>query len=531
MTWLRQGQEIGLIGETFTPDPHKPAVIGSHLQSEFGYWFERWSWPDRQRISHCSIGMRTGWPTALLETPDPHLAFFEWYDQGEAGYEGIMLDNFQGDTQDPQESYEIGVPLIGHHGQLVFSADARYLVRWHSLSFADNATCTWERTLLVAYLTIIDRRIPSVRDVPIYRTLSPGWKLPDSLARQFAGEQPDKTPHPHVPWVQSCAFVDDIHLVLSLIDGTSESILAPEAALAALAPLPSHPPTPHTMPDVNQELLQPVIAEYHRTWRTPAKRLRHPQGEAAIVRAEWPDRREIEWIAGADGSVIWDPGDALAMTWLANGQEVGAVRGAPYAYWKPGDQQLVFERRSWPDLTRLHRLELQGWSGYTHELLEVPHAQAVVLVWRAPHLDGPAAVTLRRLALNPTQTQEWLEAQIPMSEATRVAALRASGRWLLCLQHEGVRWPSHEAMFRWAQRSITGIATLYDWHRNQACDLTICEDFPANWVPPDLNERRSPLLPWFYETWINFIESVAFVNDQQLAVEFATKRARTIMLD
>ena len=135
LVWLRSGQEIGLIGETFTPDPTKPAIIGSPLQSEFGYWFECWTWPDPQRISHCPISMRTGWPTALLETPDPHLIFFEWYDQGEAGYEGIILDDVQGDAQDPNESYEIGFPTIGDDLPIVFSPDARYLVRCHAIPY------------------------------------------------------------------------------------------------------------------------------------------------------------------------------------------------------------------------------------------------------------------------------------------------------------------------------------------------------------------------------------------------------------
>lgn len=93
MAWLRAGAEIGIIAETFTLDPNRPAIIGSRLQSEMSYRFERWTWPDRQRISSCPITMRTGWPTQLLPTPDPHLVMFEWYDQGEAGYEGIRLND------------------------------------------------------------------------------------------------------------------------------------------------------------------------------------------------------------------------------------------------------------------------------------------------------------------------------------------------------------------------------------------------------------------------------------------------------
>ncbi len=531
MIWMHQGQEIGLIGETFTPDPHKPAVIGSHLQSEFGYWFERWTWPDRQRISHCPIGMRTGWPTALLEAPDPHLAFFEWYDQGEAGYEGIILDEQHGDRQDPDESYEIGFPELGDDLPLVFSPDARYLVRCHAIPFEDNATCAWERTLVVAYLTIIDRQMPSIRDVPVYRTLPPEWRWPVPTGEPDQVETEDSKQYLRGHWVQPCTFEDDMHLLLYLMDGTSERIVVKEPSLATLPALPSPSPTLHTEPDVDRETLQQVIHEYYRSLPDSVKRLRHPREEATIVSAEPFDRKETEWIVGAEGQVLWEPGDALAMAWVADGHQVALLRGKPYAYRERINQQVAFERRSWPDLTLLQRRELPDWSGTVQALVEIPQAEAVAVVWDTHELHKHSTTTLRRLAFNQEGVTMELQAQVPMNDRSQILAQSPGGARLLCLQQHGVGWPTHQAMFRWTRRLIAGIITVYDWQERSARDIALCETFPANWLPPDLSVRRSALLPWYYATPIDFIDAITFADDHHLTVRFATKREETITMD
>jgi hypothetical protein len=497
MAWLRDGHEVGLITETFTPDPNKLDIIGSPLQSEFGYWFERRTWPARKHISSCPIGMRTGWPTDLLGTPDPNLVFFEWYDQGESGYEGIILDDTLSDAQNPRESYEIGFPLIGYGEQTIFSPDAHYLVRCSSLSFFDNAASGWERTLLVAYLVIVDRVLPSVQEVPIYVTLPPHWTLPDDVSSVSFSNDVDGDGPLH--WVQSCVFVDNTHIVLHLLDGTSQTISAHDANLATIPTLPERPPALHTEPDIDRETLNRIIAENRRMEFPPAKRLRHPREAIAITCAEWPSNDHRQWIEGDNGHKIWDPGNAMAMVWLADGHEVGLLRGAPFSYKEQVNQHVIFERCSWPKRTLITRLSLPDWSGEPNDIAVTPAQDAVIVVWDAHEKrqtwSDAATTILHRIQLDSPNQQDRVAAHAPMSIARQIQAQSPSGRWLLCLDSQGMRWPAHEAECRWLRRVIAGLATLYDWHTHQARDLAFCKDFPANWTPPISNTCAHPCFP------------------------------------
>ncbi|HEX8032782.1 MAG TPA: hypothetical protein VF510_02995 [Ktedonobacterales bacterium] len=531
MTWLRDGRELGMITEIFTPDPNKPDIIGSPLQSEFGYWFERWTWPVRERISSCPIGMRTGWPTELLGTPDPNVMFFEWYDQGESGYEGVILDDAHGDAQNPRESYEVGFPLIGYGEQTIFSPDARYLVRCSSLSFFDNAASEWERTLLVAYLVIVDRALPSVQEVPIYVTLPPRWTPPAQLLSASSIDDIDGNGPPR--WVQSCAFVDDIHIVLHLLDGRSQTIAAHDASLATIPTLPERPPTPHISPDVDRETLNRIIAENRRLEFPTAKRLHHPREAVAITGTVWPSSEHLQWVENEDGRKIWDPGDAMAMVWLTDGHQVGLLSGAPFSYKEQVDQHVVFERRSWPERTLITQLQLPGWSGKLVDIAMAPAGDAVIVTWDAYDWNrkgwsDASSMRLHRIQLDPLNKQDRVTARTAMSRTSEITAQSPSGRWLLCLEPVGMRWPAHEAECSWRRRAIVGIASLYDWHTQQARDLALCEDFSADWMPPDLEHLRSPLLPWYYSTAIALIEDASFPDDQHLSVRFATKRTVTI---
>jgi hypothetical protein len=200
LAWNVDGNEIGLIREHYAYDPTAHVVIGSALQSEFTYIWERRSWPDKELISSCPITMPTGWPEAVAISPLGNLAVFQWFDQGESGLEFLTLTK-DGDFQ----LLDTGLPLSssvspiclrsGGNGYPVgsnlatlpaFSPDGRFLIfGWQ------DALAWWADLLPGAYVNddtlakvgechmgvfeIIDWEIRAVHQVPVRVNLSPGW--------------------------------------------------------------------------------------------------------------------------------------------------------------------------------------------------------------------------------------------------------------------------------------------------------------------------------------------------------------------
>lgn len=525
MAWLREGHEIGLITQIYTPDPSKHTHIHGRLQSELSYTFERWRWPERTRISQCPITMRTGWPTALLPTPDPHLIFFEWYDQGEAGYEGIALDTPAGDHQLAAESYEIGMPFFSQDLPVIFRSDVRYLVRCHAAFIAQPWQVDWEGTLTVAYVSVIDRIAGLICDIPVSLSLPVGWQLPEAVITEVMQAQQQNRVPPS--WVRACSFSDDDHLDLHLIDDTHQIIALANPLF--IAPPPSSPIVA-TSAEGAQEAKWQDIAAHHLQQRLSVKHLRHPTDAATIVAAE---RRHYgdaphEWIVDDYGAIVWDAADVQALVWLRHGDEVGVLRGAPFDARKPGTPHMFFERRAWPDLTLLSQLALANWAGQLMALSVSPTEDAVVVQWEQQ--DNTAA--FYRIALDQISDGVMRVDRAPAGVFDQISAQRPDGRFLVALRNQGIGWPTHSSMFRLPRRFLAGIATLYDWEKHTMHELPLCADFPANWQPPDLAQRRSPRLPRFYQSAISLVESVTFADERTLVVCYANEaRGNIIFID
>ncbi len=530
MAWLRDGAEIGVIFKKYTPDPQHPAIIGSPLQSEFAYTFQRFTWPDLHHINSCPITMRTGWPTTLLSTPDPNFVMFEWYDQGEAGYEGIVLDDQHGDAQDKRESYEIGMPMLGPALPVVFSSDARYMVRCQSIYLPETMLDVWEHTLIIAYLTIIDRRTPSIRDIPITTTLKPGWSLPASYRQKPADARKNRNGWVESIWIQSCAFHDENQIVLRSFDGTTQRIDLRDSGLEPLRPMPDYLPISQQESQLDRETLQQLYRENSAQLFPCVQPIQHPYDSARIVTADRYAKKQKQWIAGSDGQIIWDPDDVLKMIWLKNGHEIAAIRGTHYRYGEQRDQQIVFERLSWPELRLLSRLSLPGWSGEPFAMTELLPDKDIIIAWHGKLAEFPYYTTMVYRLRTGNQEDHILDTVHASLYGISEYVQNESGTLLLTYHPVGILWPTHAEMLRWRRRMIVGWATLFDWQARCVRQILFCEDFPANWQPPDLDQRHSPLLPWYMHTRIPFIEQMAFLDDTTLQISFTTKRTGVISL-
>ena len=60
MAWGSDGKEVGLLRERYTYDPGMHAIVGSALQSEFTYTWERRTWPEQMLLSSCPLVIPTG---------------------------------------------------------------------------------------------------------------------------------------------------------------------------------------------------------------------------------------------------------------------------------------------------------------------------------------------------------------------------------------------------------------------------------------------------------------------------------------
>lgn len=200
LAWNVDGTELGLIRERYDYDPTAHGLIGSALQSEFSYTWERRSWPDQELISSCPITMPTGWPEAVAISPRGNLAVFQWFDQEESGLEFLTLSQ-AGDFQ----LLDTGLPLsssvrpiclrAGGNGYPVgsslatlpaFSPDGRYIVFgwqdawewWADLllgEMVDEDTVAKVGECQMGVFELIDWDRRTVRQVPVLVDLPPGW--------------------------------------------------------------------------------------------------------------------------------------------------------------------------------------------------------------------------------------------------------------------------------------------------------------------------------------------------------------------
>lgn len=89
IAWTPDGNEVLLVRERYSPAPKKRGIIVTPLQSEFGYSFERATWPGGKPLSVTPLRFRTGWPVAIAPSPTDPLAGVVWCDQTEAGIEFV----------------------------------------------------------------------------------------------------------------------------------------------------------------------------------------------------------------------------------------------------------------------------------------------------------------------------------------------------------------------------------------------------------------------------------------------------------
>ena len=104
--WLRGGREVAVATEQYATE------------------FERWSWPERERLSSCEVAHREGWADFVTVSPTDELAVVRWIDQTEAGFELVEIHP-DGDRQLKRKGYRTGESNLIEGP--VFSPSGRFL--------------------------------------------------------------------------------------------------------------------------------------------------------------------------------------------------------------------------------------------------------------------------------------------------------------------------------------------------------------------------------------------------------------------
>lgn len=203
MAWGSDGKEVGLLRERYTYDPGMHAIIGSALQSEFTYTWERRTWPEQMLLSSCPLVIPTGWPETLAISPRHTLAAFQWFDQSESGLEFISLTE-DGDFQLLETGLPISTSVTPHcfrpggNGYPIgsnlatapaFSPDGRYLVfGWHDewtwwADLGEDAFLTDETPSKVGpchagFLEVLDWEERCAQTIAVTVSLPPSWHPP-----------------------------------------------------------------------------------------------------------------------------------------------------------------------------------------------------------------------------------------------------------------------------------------------------------------------------------------------------------------
>jgi hypothetical protein len=203
MAWRPDGNQIGMLRERYDYNPSAHQIIGSPLQSEFTYTWERRSWPEKTLISACRIQMPTGWPDTLAISPRHNLAVFQWFDQEESGLEFITLTD-EGDFQLQDaglpfsasvrpiclrkngNGYPIGsslatTPTISLDGRYIVFGWQDKWVWWADLApnqYLKDDTPSRVGLCQVGKVEIIDWDERRVRTIDVMVDLPVGWKPP-----------------------------------------------------------------------------------------------------------------------------------------------------------------------------------------------------------------------------------------------------------------------------------------------------------------------------------------------------------------
>jgi hypothetical protein len=159
LCWLRDGFEIALVTDKYAGD------------------FERWSWPDRERLSSSPLTHAEGWVDHAVVSPKD-LAAVRWIDQTEAGFELVAIGN-AGDRQLKRKGWRVkGTNLVDGP---VFSPSGRFLALsvgnagwWRQGDEVDGPSEGGR--FEAGEAAIFDTKDHSTRAVPIEIEVPAGWE-------------------------------------------------------------------------------------------------------------------------------------------------------------------------------------------------------------------------------------------------------------------------------------------------------------------------------------------------------------------
>jgi hypothetical protein len=174
LAWAADGGEILVLRESFEPNPSGRGIFATPLQSEYGYSFERRSWPSLHPIASAPIDPPTGWLIDLVPSPGRPMACAVWQDQCEAGIEMVSWEEGQPGQLAGRGYYGRSNLIAGP----AFSPDGRYVAIgygepcWWS---EDHETPSKGGQLKVGWVVVGDPMAGWYREIDFIVPIPKGW--------------------------------------------------------------------------------------------------------------------------------------------------------------------------------------------------------------------------------------------------------------------------------------------------------------------------------------------------------------------
>lgn len=213
LCWLRQGNQVALVRGMYQPEPDRPDLIASALQSEHTYLLERQTWPDHAVISVCDITIPEGWVNRVIVSPRNDIAVVRWFEQDAAGFVLVGLRE-QGDVQRPDAGYRTAPDNVVQGP--VFSPDGHFIVLscgrglWWSDGNEDEDPAVPARggRYEIGHVAIYNALNRTVQEILIEENIPAGWRPdnPDNPLRYELLSEPQ--------------FITDTKFIIRLPTGT-----------------------------------------------------------------------------------------------------------------------------------------------------------------------------------------------------------------------------------------------------------------------------------------------------------------------